>query len=283
MNFVIITNINRSAGLAKHGIVLKRRIEELGHNVDLVDFRNRIDNHYDVAIHVELLCMKFSECADKNWWIPSLEWTFEREEFLNLKMIEKIDIILAVTNHGFNVLSNAYSCQNKVFKLGIESIDYGLSPNPKKIFFHASGGNHRKGQSVLSKINKQFTCIKSRIDESEYRKIQSSHLFHIYPSESESWCHAVHEAFGMGLLVSTFPEWDDFNGSAYHLTAPKRAEKRALINQYNTDNIQEDVEKSMILFENMSDYEITHARNKARNAFESESIDFKSNLKVLLS
>ncbi len=176
---------------------------------------------YDFVLMEEHIMPAYLDDARHRVLLPHPEWFLPRD----LEWLDRIDLVLAKTHQAQHVFAQR-GC--RAVCIGFTSEDRLDASVPReRAFFHLAGSSRTKGTQALlalwrrhpewprltvvqhpreAKIRAVAANIDHRIgylDESELRRLQNAHLFHLCPSETEGFGHYIVEAMSVGAVVIT--------------------------------------------------------------------------------
>jgi len=159
--------------------------------------------------------------ANRSLLIPNPEWFNEDDR----KVLSLIDGVLVKTEHAIP-LFRALGCQVK--KIGFTSVDrFDSSVQRERAFFHLAGRSTAKRTALLLEVWAKhpewprLTVVQNPrtaqpyieaanidlrvgyFDDSELKRLQNAHLFHLCPSETEGFGHYLMEALSVGAITLT--------------------------------------------------------------------------------
>jgi glycosyltransferase involved in cell wall biosynthesis len=287
MNILLLTNIRCGKGLAKDAEILAEDLRALGHEVTPWDYRDEPPlrgSMFDLGIFLETLLRStwhwWRPMCRRFWWIPNPEWVDSQHQ----ELVPSIELILAKTWHGRAALQKRYPTAALEYS-GFRSRDLGYSPKLERVFFHAHAGASTKGTGAIReawdrhKLPYPLRITAGMMPEKEYREVQRSALFHLFPSEYEGYGHAVHEGLGLGALVATLPSWDDGGGAICYFDSaagPRRGCVDTFLVSFN------DVAKEVKTMWELTDEQVERERKIARASFEEDAREFRRRLNLLL-
>jgi glycosyltransferase involved in cell wall biosynthesis len=175
-------------------------------------------------ISLETVCRHLLDIAPVNWLIPNQEWTKRHDLDLISRAFSKI---LCKTREGERIFKGYFP--DKTHYVGFLARDV-FNPQiiRKKRFLHVGGNSSFRGtQEVLDawKWRKDGTRIDAELlivskalkerpeipnvkyfdwlSEEELHTLQNECLFHLYPSGTEGFGHAIREAMSVNAVVLT--------------------------------------------------------------------------------
>jgi hypothetical protein len=176
---------------------------------------------YDFVLMEEHIVPQYLDDARHRVLLPHPEWFLPRD----LECLHRIDLVPAKTREAQRVFAER-GCRSLC--IGFTSEDR-LDPSVprERAFFHLAGSSRTKGtQALLSLWRKhpewpRLTVVQhprearpgeaaanidhrvGYLEESELRRLQNAHLFHLCPSETEGFGHYIVEAMSVGAVVIT--------------------------------------------------------------------------------
>lgn len=256
MNIAIVSNFN-GIGLTRDWELLRDFLTARGHEVSGFQYDAPLPEGtpvHDLVMFLEVIPRNMLELAPVKWLWANPEWC--KPEVI--KMAERhIDRIFAKTHEAQRILEEAFP--GKVHYTGFLTRDQ-MTPiiTREKWFLHIGGNSTMRGtQAVVDawKWKRDGEGIKARLfvvssvlqdrpelpgvsymdrlTEEDLFGLQNQCLFHIYPSGTEGFGHAIHESLSVGavLLTTKAPPMNEIR-SAY----PMRAKK---VGKYNLADVYE--------------------------------------------
>lgn len=299
MNIAIVTNWN-GIGLQRDGELLRDLLIKLEHRVIQYQWDEPITEPVsgdgkpmDLVIFLEVIPRNFLELAPVKWAFLNPEWCKPDV----IKMAERhIDRIFAKTYEGARILGEVF--HEKAFYTGFLARDQ-MNPTIKreKSFLHIGGNSSMRGtQAVVDawkwkrdgeRIDAKLFVISSvlqdrpdlpgvtyidRATERELFELQNQCMFHIYPSGTEGFGHAIHESLSVGaiLLTTDAPPMNEIGNSL--LMGARKVGKYNLADVYEVDatEIFERVQSALGLFSDP-----VKPYSYARKEFETQNEEFK--------
>lgn len=312
MRFNICTNTDNGVGLQADAELLKSLLESWGHFVKLIHFKKKAEleeaPQADVNLFLEVVAYDLINKAKQNWLMPNPEWFATWDHTQGLPQISKF---LCKTKEAVKIFTELYGPE-RVTYIGFESRDlYDPDVPRQRKFFHMAGQSRYKNSQAVAyafakyfddpsdkDIHKELVFIGAypeevqfaqghknvryiqRASDAELKKLMNECLFHVIPSGTEGWGHAIHEALGCGAVVITtdYPPMNEFNGTAkellvpYQRTIPELAAQRAMVGAMEVKAI---IEKTWKL----TDPHIRLLQENARNAFLIQREEFRKTFK----
>jgi hypothetical protein len=229
MKIALITNIDNGIGLHTEYVLLRKYLESLGHEVSGVQFDQDAPNliGVDLAISLETVCRHLLQLAPVNWLFVNPEWTKRHDLDLIERSYEKI---FCKTHEAHRIFSDLYPDRTHyVGFLVRDQFDPSVPREP--LFLHVGGNSSFRGtQAVLdawrwkrngktlvdrgAKLTIVSTALTerppvpgvtflNRIPEESLRILQNGFLFHLYPSGTEGFGHALREGLSVNASVLT--------------------------------------------------------------------------------
>lgn len=230
MNIAIITNLN-GIGLQRDYELLREYLQELGHAITGVQFDAPIDvkflrdsQGFDLAIFLEVTPRDKFDVAPRRWLFANPEWIKPDQVPVINKFFQKV---FAKTREGERVLTKLFG--ERVHYVGFLTRDqYDPEIERKPWFLHIGGNSSLRGTQavvdawrwkendkgmnrhliVISKALKDrpqipMVTYHEEVDEEELKSYQNECKFHIYPSGTEGFGHALHEALSVDATILT--------------------------------------------------------------------------------
>ena len=287
MKIAIVTNMN-GIGLQRDYELLNGFLQSLGHSVmgiqfDAADHGTLPDptvDAYDVAIYLEVAPRNLMNLSKRRWAFVNPDWC--KPELVQT-LDRSFEKIFAKTREGENILSPLFP--GRVHYTGFMSRDqYDPNVTRRPWFLHVGGNSSLRGtQTVLDawrwkkngksleptlilisntvkEENLPFNVrLHEHVDEAELKTYQNGCMFHIYPSGTEGWGHAIHEALGVGaqLITTGRPPMNEIEG-AYFLASDRSS-------KYNLADIWE--VSALDIVEAVEQLSRTNERDAATLAF----------------
>jgi len=259
MRIALVTNWN-GIGLTRDGELLRNFLQSKGNEVFEYQWDGEAPTEkFDLVIFLEVIPRNFLELAPVKWAFLNPEWCKPDV----IKMAERhIDRIFAKTHEGQRILEGTFP--GKVFYTGFLTRDqFTPAIKRQKWFLHIGGNSSMRGtqavvdawkwkkdgfelqcklfvvSSVLQdKPNLLNVTYIERATEEELYSLQNQCMFHIYPSGTEGFGHALHESLSVGavLLATDAPPMNEIS-NAYRMKA-KKVGKYNLSDVYEVDAIE---------------------------------------------
>jgi hypothetical protein len=251
VNVAIVTNLN-GIGLQRDEELIADYLQSRGHKVtglqydlpqEAMDADPHFSEKYDLAIFLEVVPRHLLNLAPVKWAWLNPEWV--KPEMIRL-IDRNIDKVFAKTHEAFRLFSPLWP--KRTHYTGFMARDQYLPEVERRPWFLHIGGNSsiRGTQAVVDAwrwkkngkgMDRHLIVVSSvlqerpeipmvtyydRISEEQLRSLQNQCLFHIYPSATEGYGHALHEALGVdAFVISTdAPPMNEF-GAVLRLPARK--------------------------------------------------------------
>ena len=234
MNIAIVSNF-AGIGLQTDFNLLRDYLTVRGHEVTgyQYDEAPKALPKYDLAIFLESIPRVYLGLAETKFWFPNIEWVKDNDLDLARKYFAKV---FAKTHETQLILEPLIP--GKVFRTGFLTRDQNVGTIQREGRWLHIGGNSqirgtqavydafanwkRNGKSLDAQLTIVSTMLKvdnppsnvtilDRVSEEELKRLQNSHFFHIYPSGTEGWGHAIHEALSVNACLVTTeapPMWE---------------------------------------------------------------------------
>lgn len=303
MQIAIVTNFN-GIGLTRDAELLTEQLIIRGHTVtplqydlpqEQMDIDHRFAVKYDLAIFLEVVPRQLLNLAAVKWAWLNPEWV--RPEMIRL-IDRNIDKIFAKTMEAFRLFSPLWP--QRTFFTGFMARDqYEEGIDREPWFLHIGGNSSIRGtQAVVDawrwtkdgkSIDRQLIVVSSvlqdrpaipnvmyydRVDEIQLKALQNQCLFHIYPSATEGYGHALHEAMGVNAFVisTDAPPMNEF--PAVCRLPAKKTSRYNLADLYEVSAL--DIHHAVLFVDNMyRDWRITP---DSRGSFLRENASFLEKL-----
>ena len=176
---------------------------------------------FDVNVMLERIRPEFMRAATRNVLVPNPEY-FRPQDKAALPLI---DAVWVKTRHAER-LFQAFGGSTRY--VGFTSADrYDAGIQRKQAFFHGPGRSGNKGTQALlalwrkhpqwpmltvawrrkrveiDTIPANVTLIREHLSDSQYRRLQNEHRFHLCPSQTEGFGHYLVEAMSCRAVVVT--------------------------------------------------------------------------------
>jgi len=230
MNIAICTNISNfgiPVGLAREFELLRDHLQGLGHAVVGLQYDAPAPADLpklDLMISLETISRELLSLAPQHWWFPNPEWTYKGYLDLARRQFSKI---LCKTKEGERIFNEFFP--DITHYVGFLTRDqYDKTILRKRKFLHIGGNSSfrgtqavldawkwkRNGQSIgaeliiVSKALQDLdpvpgVTVHERLSDEEIKLLQNECLFHLYPSGTEGFGHALHEALGVNAVLVT--------------------------------------------------------------------------------
>lgn len=226
MNIAIVTNMN-GIGLQRDYELLAEELRSRGHDVTGVQFDEELsakDLLFDLAIFLEVVPRDKLPLAFRRWLFANPEWVKPDMVPTVRKFFEKV---FAKTHEGERILGELFP--GKVHYTGFLTRDqYDETVKRHPWFLHIGGNSSlrgtqatidawrwkKDGRGIDATLHIVSRALKERpeipgviyheeLTEEKIKNLQNQCLFHIYPSGTEGWGHALREALSVGARVLT--------------------------------------------------------------------------------
>jgi hypothetical protein len=255
----IISNISNQIGLEREFRLLKSFLEEREHEVIGVQFDEPApDAIFDICLFLETFPRHLLDLSALNFIWPNPEWTPGDTVSLIRKYADRV---FSKTREGQRIFEPLFP--GKVSYTGFLATDkdYPSIVREKK-FLHIGGNSSLRGTQAIvdafkwlhngKSLKAQLTIVSKALQDrpeiegityhdwlsdDEIRRLQNSHQFHIYPSATEGFGHALREALSVNatILTTDAPPMNELKG-VYKIPA-KKAGKRELADLYEVSAI----------------------------------------------
>lgn len=321
MIFNICTNTDNGVGLQADAELLKSLLESWGHVVKLIHFKKRPEieeaPRADVNLFLEVIEYGLIPKARKNWLIPNPEWFATWDHTNGLPQIDKF---LCKTKEAVRIFTELYG-PDRIQYIGFESRDlYDPEIPRQRKFFHMAGQSRYKNSQAVAyafakffddptdkDIHKELVFVGAypeevqfardhknvryiqRASDAELKKLMNECLFHIMPSGTEGWGHAIHEGLGCEavLLTSNFPPMNEFEGVArdylipYQRATNELAAQRAFVGALEVKSVIEKIwrapQEELMKISTYARESYLKQREQFRSAFKRVVDDAQSN------
>ena len=225
MNVAIVTNITAGIGLTKDFELLRDYLVELGNEVTGFQYDDAPPESmpiFDLAIYLETIPPELLSLSERRWYVSNPEWM--RPDTIQT-VARNCEKILTKTHYAQKLLEPLFP--GKTFYVGWLATDKYDPTIKREPWFLCIGGNssirgvqavldawqwERDGKKLSAKLcvvsNVQENWPKQdnifywkRLSEEDLKKLQNQCMFHIYPSQTEGFGHAIHEGQGVGAVV----------------------------------------------------------------------------------
>lgn len=222
MQIALITN-DVGKGLTLDAHLLRDYLATLGHESTVIQFDQPHDGEYDLGVSLEVVAPHLMKLSQWNVWIPNPEWTTPRY----LANASSFDQVWCKTREAERIFHPLF---HRVRYIGFLSRDRRDATPREPRALHVGGDNaHRNTNAVLAawreyrywdhrplppltivssavttvfEATPDVTLLK-RVDDDQLRDLQNRCLFHIQPSATEGYGHALREAQSCGGIILT--------------------------------------------------------------------------------
>ena len=301
MRIVIAGNIGNQIGLQRDYELLRAYLESLGHEVFGQQDNRPADTEIpvcDLGIFLETISEHLVPMAKRFYYIANCEWL--KPEFIR-PIQRHCEKVFAKTREAERILREKFS---RVHYIGFLTADKGdISIRREAEFLHVGGnGGHRGTNAViaawreyrywngLDSINDAHLTIISnsktveaidnvpgitfikRASEEELRTLQNRCLFHIQPSGTEGFGHALHESQSVGaiLLTTQAPPMTELHAPFEIPSIRTKKANLGMVHEVSSAAIREMVPKMLAL----PNYEVAKMKMAARARFEKGNKEF---------
>jgi hypothetical protein len=247
MKIAICTNLDGGIGLQREYELLCEFLRSLGHTVAGIQYDAEIPagERADLMISLETVARHHLPVAPIHWWFPNPEWVTTDLIPVADRVFQKIFTKTREAQRMFEPLF-----PGRVFYTGFLVRDpYDATIPRVRSFLHIGGnGSLRNTQAVIdawkwAKDGKSLDAplivvsriegldlrgsinspgvmvLKQQVTDSELESLQNSCLFHLYPSATEGFGHAIREGMMCSNIVLTTaaPPMDEID-AMYHVT-----------------------------------------------------------------
>lgn len=227
MNIGITTNISAGIGLATEYGLLRGYLEELGHKVTGLQFDEDAPKDLeplDLMISLETVCRHLLDLAPVNWIFVNPEWTKRSDLDLIRRSYNKI---FCKTREAERIFKEYFP--DVTHYVGFLARDQ-FDPSQRRVasFLHVGGNSsfrgtqevldawkwRKDGQSIEAELIIVSKALKEKpeipnvkyiehLTDDEIRNLQNKCLFHIYPSGTEGYGHAIREGMSVNAAIIT--------------------------------------------------------------------------------
>lgn len=238
MNIAIVSNIKNQIGLQREYELLRDFLQDLGHQVTGFQYDDEViveeDAEFDLAIFLEVVPRNLLALSERRWAFLNPEWTTPQ-------IIEYVDRnfekIFAKTREGERIFGELFP--GRVHYTGFLTRDQrDGSVLTLPIFLHLAGNSMLRGTEavldawrwkkngktldagliVIGTVKFDRTGLESeqrgtwelerikfydRVDEIALKQFQNMCAYHLLPSSTEGFGHALHEAMSVGAFIIT--------------------------------------------------------------------------------
>jgi hypothetical protein len=230
VKIALVTNINGGKGLTRDFELLFAFLQDLGHKCEGIQYDWPLTQSckFDLMISLETIARNHLNIAPIHWLIPNLEWLTPDSVPIIDKHFAKI---LTKTHEAQRVLEPMFP--GRVHYVGFLCRDqYDPKVPRERKFLHVGGEGavHRNTAAVIDAwrwkqngkgIDAELIVVSSvakfdqpldppdnvtwipRASDHELRRLQNQCLFHLCPSATEGYGHALHEALSVGAALLT--------------------------------------------------------------------------------
>jgi hypothetical protein len=225
MRVAICTNLSNGIGLEREWLLLRDYLTELGHEIHGLQYDEPLPKDFpacDLTISLETVSRHLLSCAQVHWLFVNPEWFAQ-------------DLIPIVKRHYNKVFTKTHEAQRifeplfpgKTFYTGFLARDQRDVNIPREMKFLHVGGNSalRNTQAVLDawkwekdgrRLQAPLTIISQklkgqeippnvrvfeRVNEEDLRYLQNSCAFHLCPSGTEGFGHALREGLSVNAAI----------------------------------------------------------------------------------
>lgn len=244
MNIGITSNINAGIGLATEYNLLKKYLEERGHSVFPFQFDEDAPAEVeplDLMISLETVCRHLLDLAPVNWIFVNAEWTKPHDLDLIGRSFNKI---FCKTREGERIFKQYFPDITHYVGFLVRDNFNPNVPRDNK-FLHIGGNSSFRGtQEVLDawkwikdgqRIPAELIVVSKalaerpeipnvtyydRLSDDDILWLQNRCRFHIYPSGTEGFGHAIREGMSVNatIITTAAPPMDEIN-SAHKIPA----------------------------------------------------------------
>lgn len=301
MKYTIITNLDNGAGLQRDYLMLKERLEALGHEVRGEQFNsiNPTHRHCDINVFLEVVTPSHVQYARENWLVPNCEWYFPCWDGL----LPRFNKVLCKTKDAQRIWER--KTPGKAVFTGWEANDfYKPEIERKREFLHLARNSENKGSEHIIETWKRhpmpypltivarkpdvvriargvpgINLIEELSEDALITKMNECR-FHLAPTRYEGFGMWIHEAIGVGATVITTdaPPMNEFAGIA--ITVPvQRSEPRLLARFNHVDHLG--LAGAIHKAARLDNQELAEIHSNARAAFLTDRKFFRQKIKEL--
>lgn len=289
-------------GLEVHKKILKKALEELGHDVREKDWKGAVKKNKEPKVDINIFCEFIDErwfnCAKENWFISDPEWYIQ-----DISALERIDLVVCFTHEAERIFQ---ALGKKTYYTGFTSFDC-YDSNVKKdfsSFFHLAGASSMKGthaiidtwknnpifpRIIIIKHNdpqplkqNNFRWIDKRIPVDLLRNFQNHNAIHLCPSETEGFGHYIMEGMSTGAVIITTdaPPMNEFITDSRCLVPYDHSGQHSLATRYyiRSDQLETTLQNIMALPID----ELKKIGEHNRAAYLQKTEEFRKNFKNLM-
>jgi hypothetical protein len=226
MRVAIVTNHN-GIGLTRDAELLRSLLEEWGHTVTDLQWDQPVPKNlpqFDLTLFLEVVPRDYLKVSPVNFLFANPEWVKPHM----VKVIDRhIHRIFTKTHEAQRILEPLFP--GRTVYTGFLARDQYMPKIERKPWFLHIGGNSslrgteavvdawrwkKNGTGMDGHLIVVSTALKDRpeipmvtyyekLDEEELKSYQNECMFHIYPSGTEGFGHALHEAYSVGAILFT--------------------------------------------------------------------------------
>jgi hypothetical protein len=298
MRIGITTNIKNGIGLTTEFNLLRDHLVALGHEVTGFQFDEAAPTDQmplDLMIALETVSRHLLDLAPVNWLIPNPEWTKRHDMDLIRRSFHKI---LCKTREGTRIFKELYP--ERTFYVGFLARDqFDPSIRREPVCLHIGGNSSFRGTQAIidawrwTKDRRSIgvglivvsTALKDRpsilgvkylerATDEEIRALQNGCLFHLYPSGTEGFGHALREGMSCNasVLVTDAPPLDEIENA--HKIPATGWERYNLAKVYEVSAL--DIFTAVQAMKDL--YDNGFRRDDTREEFLAGNVRFKANL-----
>jgi hypothetical protein len=305
MNCAIVTNWN-GIGLQRDGELLHDFLLELGHAVIRYQWDELVPappvsgdgRSIDIALFLEVVPRHYLNIAPVRWLFANPEWV--KPEMM--KLIDRhIDRIFTKTHEAQRILEPLFP--GKTVYTGFLTRDQYMPDVERHPWFLHIGGNSsmrgtqaildawkwkKNGKGLDSVLIIVSTAVKDRpliagvasydkVDEDTLRLLQNQCMYHLYPSGTEGFGHALHEAQSVGanVLTTSAPPMNEMPWIIPLQARLFSVSKYNLADVYEVDALEIFYKVQMVREIERTEEEIVEERQKIRSFFLAANEEFK--------
>jgi hypothetical protein len=233
MNIAIVTNLSAGIGLFRDSELLTAFLKERNHAVfplqfddlDQAQAMKSGSTAIDLTIFLEVIPREFLGIAPVNWLFANVEW-MTPDKIVTAERY--IDRIFAKTREAKRILDPLFH-GNVVYTGFLTRDQYLPDVVRKRQFLHIGGNSSLRGTKTLIDawrwkkngagldiplivvsttvgdldLPENVRLISERMTDEDLQILQNESMFHIYPSATEGFGHALHEARSVNALLMT--------------------------------------------------------------------------------
>lgn len=295
MKIRIVTNISDGKGLWQDYLILRRVLQELGHEVIGNQFNQPpCGEHCDINIFLETIEERFFRWADRQWVFPNPEWWMPEYD-LYLPVLERI---CCKTPHAYELFADKSDGAELTGFMAHDKMNAAVERHPA--YLHIAGGSQVKNTDAilaawqtgevdipLIVVGRYWSGASNLnnvkwmpyVSREELTGLQNACLYHLMPSQYEGYGHVVHEALSVGAILLTLD-----HPSLDHLPAVRTKPKRTMPYRLATLAVmdKEDVFALVKAAAVITPTQMVSLSQSARKFYEKECRDFRENMEVLL-